>query len=641
MPLLPGERLNKRYRIVSLLAEGSYGAVYRAQDTVAGQSVAIKEYLDASGEIEKRFRQEARRLQKLSHPQLPKVLDYFALAEVGQYLVSEFIDGVDLQSLLEQYGPHADQKQSANEEQSAVRALPDDLITDWLTSTIAPLSYLHKQGQLHLNIKPANIRTTPDGTVYLVNMGLVGLGVRASGYGSPEQQAQQAVDIAADIYSLGATLYTLLTGNVPPNALSRESGLADLKPARDVNPDVAPHLSIAATRAMSIRPHTRFESLADFEKGMKRPFPAKGSEPFTHSSAAPSTHRRTAPISAPPALPPPPRFRPRRRKHIPNRTIYGLLGVITFLLALGFFYNYVNQQGEDATGADIAATATYTSAIIEAATALAPTPSPLPVPTEPPAPTPEPFVTDSGSRMIFVPSGLFRMGTEDGEADEEPSHLVRLDAYFMDETEVTNGQYALCVEDGVCAPPPPNDDYYGEYYGNSAFDNYPVIFVDWYDADTFCEWRGARLPSEAEWEKGAAFDPEQAIILRYPWGDAFDGTKVNFCDANCSTEKENSAYNDDYQGTAPVGSYPDGRSPIGLYDMAGNVMEWVSDWYDRRYYQSSTDTNPLGPPEGEFKALRGGSFLSTAEELPVYVRSSFDPTVARTNLGFRCAMNGN
>jgi serine/threonine-protein kinase len=241
--------------------------------------------------------------------------------------------------------------------------------------------------------------------------------------------------------------------------------------------------------------------------------------------------------------------------------------------------------------------------------------------------------------MVFMPGGLFRMGTDEGEADERPSHLVHMDPYFIDETEVTNGQYSQCVEAGVCSPPGNRSaPFYPAYYGDPAYDDYPVIQVSWYDADTFCDWRGGRLPSEAEWEMAAGFDPDQAIVLRYPWGDAFDGTKVNFCDASCNREARDSSVDDGHRGTAPVGSFLDGRSPIGAYDMAGNVMEWVSDWYDRRYYESSTDTNPLGPPEGAFKAIRGGSWLSSTDDLSVVTRSSYDPTVKRDNLGFRCAM---
>ncbi|MCA9916887.1 MAG: SUMF1/EgtB/PvdO family nonheme iron enzyme, partial [Anaerolineales bacterium] len=285
------------------------------------------------------------------------------------------------------------------------------------------------------------------------------------------------------------------------------------------------------------------------------------------------------------------------------------------------------------------ATATLESAIVAALTSMAPTPSPLPAPTLPPTPSPEPFITDTGARMVFMPGGLFRMGTDEGENDERPSHLIRIDPFFIDETEVTNGQYAQCVAAGVCAPPQRTGaTYHPAYYGDPAYDDYPVIFVSWYAADTFCDWRGARLPSEAEWEMAAGFDPNQSIVLRYPWGDAFDGTKVNYCDVGCTRDVRDSSVDDGYRDTAPVGSFGNGRSPIGAYDMAGNVMEWVSDWYDPRTYESSTDTNPLGPAEGEFKAIRGGSWLSSAEELRIVARGSYDPTVARATLGFRCAM---
>jgi len=242
--------------------------------------------------------------------------------------------------------------------------------------------------------------------------------------------------------------------------------------------------------------------------------------------------------------------------------------------------------------------------------------------------------------MLFMPGGVFRVGDDDGEPDEKPSHLVRLDPFFIDETEVTNIQYAACVQAGACRPPQQSGaTYHPAYFGDPAFDDYPVIFVDWYQAETFCDWRGARLPTEVEWEKAAGFDPVQAIKLRYPWGDAFDARKLNFCDRNCPLDRREADQDDGHRDTAPVGSYPDGRSPIGAYDMAGNVMEWVSDWYDPRYYRNSTDINPRGPLEGAFKSLRGGSWLSAPDEVAVTVRGSYDPTVARANLGFRCAMD--
>lgn len=616
MPLLPGERLAKRYRIASLLSEGPYGALYRAWDAEVQRDVAIREILDTSPQMRKRFRQEAQRLARFSHSRLPAVLDHFALDDVGQYLVSAYVDGVDLRALQMQYG-----------------RLPPDLIIDWLQSACAPLQYLHQKGAVHLNLTPANVRLAPDGTIFVVNMALPGLELppRAGGYDAPEYQAQDAVGPAADIYSLGATLYALLTGDAPPPALKIASGLADLRPAREVNPDAPPYLSLVAGRALSQRPDARYETVADFAQALERPYGRP--TPTNELRRTPAAH--FAPVNAPP-----PR-RPTRRHQIEQRTIIALsvLLVIFVVMAIAVIQFDIFSEPQQ-TVDETAATATFVSAVIEAATALAPTPSPSPDPTSLPTPTPRPLVTETGMRMLFMPGGIFRMGVDDGEPDEGPSNLIRLSPYYIDETEVTNAQYAQCVEAGACrAPARRTATYHPAYYGDAAYDNYPVIFVNWFDADAYCEWRGARLPTEAEWEKAAGFDPDQAIILRYPWGDAFDGVKLNFCDANCTLEKRNAAFNDGHRDTAPVGTYPDGRSPIGLYDMAGNVMEWVSDWYDPRAYRSLTDTNPMGPPEGEFKSIRGGSFLSAEEEVRVYARTSFDPTVARANLGFRCALD--
>lgn len=618
MPLLPGELLNKRYRIVSLLAQGQYGAVYRAWDVQAKRDCAIKEYLDPSVETQKRFRAEARRLSDLKHPQLPAVLDHFVLEDTAQYLVSSYIDGVDLQSLLDQYGP-----------------LPSDRIIEWLQAVCVPLTYLHDKKQLHLNVKPANIRVTPAGDVFLVDTGLPGLGISigSTGYAAPEQQTQASVSPASDIYSLGATLHSLLTGQAPPDALRRESGLATLVPAREANPDVEPYLSVVASRAMDLNPEVRYESAAEFATALARP--AGRPSPVSAATAQP----RRSTLHAPPSTPPPPRLPTRTRRKIEQRTIWGLVGLVLVVVGIGIGATLAGRTNQLPEEEQAAATSTVQSQIIAALTAIT-TVTATPIPTETPTPSPEPFIDDeTGARMIFMPPGPFRMGDDDGEPDEAPSHLVRLDAYFIDETEVTNGQYAQCVAANVCAPPDrPGATYHPAYYGDSAYDNYPVIFVSWYDANNFCEWRGARLPSEAEWERAAGYDPFEQIKLRYPWGDAFDGTALNFCDQNCNLASRSGEFDDGWDDTAPVATYQNGRSPIGLFDMSGNVMEWVGDWYATRAYQNSAETNPLGPTEGQFKVIRGGSWLSEPGEATVTGRENFDPTVSRAHLGFRCAM---
>lgn len=615
MPLLPAELLHKRYRIVSLLAAGPYGATYRAYDQTDRRDVAIKEYLDPSVDIQRLFRAEARRLAALSHPQLPATLDHFAL-DNGQYLVSAYVDGVDLGELLAQYGP-----------------LPSDLIVPWLQAACRPLVYLHEQKQLHLNVKPANIRLTPTGDVFLVDSGLPGLGVRphAAGFGAPEQQAQGTTDATADIYSLGATLYALLTGKTPPNALSRETGLSDLVPAREVNPDVEPYLSIVAGRAMSLRADTRYESVEAFARALERPAgrPAPVVSPLRRAGLEPTA---AAPVAAP--------RRPTRvRRRMERRTLLGLLAGGLFLLAFSAFLIITNLR-EPAPVTGPAATETLQSAVAAALTEFAPTPSPSPEPTIPPTATPQPFITTTGSRMIYVPGGQFTLGDDASEEnDEKPARVVQIDGFLIDETEVTNAAYAQCVAAEVCPRPArAGATYHQSYYGDPAFDDYPVINVSWFNAQAFCEWRGARLPTEAEWEFAASVNPIEEIKYRHPWGDSFDGERLNFCDVNCRTDSPDAVWDDGFNDTAPVGSYPDGRSPSGVYDMLGNVMEWVNDWYDFDAYEAISDTNPRGPTEGDFKSLRGGSWLSPSEDTAVTVRGNFEPTVAQANLGFRCAM---
>lgn len=238
-----------------------------------------------------------------------------------------------------------------------------------------------------------------------------------------------------------------------------------------------------------------------------------------------------------------------------------------------------------------------------------------------------------GIKMRLVPAGKFIMGS-DVWVKTQPVHKVYLDSYYIDQYEVTNVQYLACVNAGACGPPSSiGPGPYASYYDNSEFDNYPVVYVSWFSARNYCEWRGADLPTEAQWEKAARGTDERT----YPWGDNFDGSFANFCDKECGNDWANKDYYDGYAGPSPVGSYKSNISPFGIYDMAGNVSEWVMDWYSLTYYQDSPEINPMGPESGEMRVLRGGSWWSGESMLPVYDRSLNNPSIATDSFGFRCA----
>jgi serine/threonine-protein kinase len=233
-------------------------------------------------------------------------------------------------------------------------------------------------------------------------------------------------------------------------------------------------------------------------------------------------------------------------------------------------------------------------------------------------------------KMVYVPSGTFQMGSTDGGDDEQPVYVVTLDGFWIDETEVTNAHYTQCAGAGECESSGLVDD--------STFngDGYPVVGVSWNDADTYCSWAGGQLPTEAQWEY-AARGPEG---LEYPWGEDFDGEKANYCDENCEFDWKDNEHDDGHGETAPVGSYPEGESWVGALDMAGNVWEWVNDWYDSAYYANSPAENPAGPMRGDLRVLRGGSWSDSSFALRGADRLSIDPVRWDDNLGFRCVLPG-
>ncbi len=266
--------------------------------------------------------------------------------------------------------------------------------------------------------------------------------------------------------------------------------------------------------------------------------------------------------------------------------------------------------------------------------------------------------SSDGMAMVYVPAGEFTMGIDRegfdyamrlckqysgggqmaiatcGQAafvDEQPMHSVALDGFWIDRVEVTNAQYQRCVEAGACTPPVESGSYTRpSYYRDDVYRAYPVISVTWQQAADYCKWAGGRLPTEAEWEYAARGSDGSA----FPWGNAFDGTRLNYCDARCDWGPNDPAVDDGYADTAPVGAFPTGASWCGAWDLAGNVREWVADLYGR--YSSERQVNPTGPSSGDAHVTRGGSWLDRPDDVRSTNRGGNSLDYAHAKVGFRC-----
>ncbi len=227
-----------------------------------------------------------------------------------------------------------------------------------------------------------------------------------------------------------------------------------------------------------------------------------------------------------------------------------------------------------------------------------------------------------GTTLIYVPAGKFAMGVQGGQ--DNPLHEVQLDDFWIYQTEVTNAMYAACVAGGGCTAPavlPSYPDVSQVDYQAAEFADRPMVSVTWAQADTYCKWMNARLPTEAEWEKTA----RSTDARTYAWGeDAPDCHRLN--------------YNNCVGMPADVLDYPTSASPYKALNTAGNASEWVSDWYSATYYNESPAANPQGPTNGQVRSVRGGSFASTAEDVRTFTRASEDPQKSRADLGFRCVV---
>ena len=292
-------------------------------------------------------------------------------------------------------------------------------------------------------------------------------------------------------------------------------------------------------------------------------------------------------------------------------------------------------------------------------------PEPTPIPTQN-TPTPEISIEPTaealeigstriseidGMEQVYVPAGEFIMGSTDVEAKldltggraypEIPQFTYYLDSYWIDKYEVTNKQYHACMDAGGCTEPHRLFSYtYQDFFTNPIYDNYPVVWVNWFQANEYCKWAGRRLPTEAEWEKAARGTDGR----KYTWGnDPYSEDKANICDINCTRAHALKQFNDGYADLAPVGSYPAGASPYGALDMAGNVWEWNSTEIRLYPYESSdgredaslSNYDPYGPDIE--RVWRGSTWSNGLWWLRVTTRYHSKDSYSWYVLGIRCA----
>jgi formylglycine-generating enzyme required for sulfatase activity/tRNA A-37 threonylcarbamoyl transferase component Bud32 len=575
--LAAGRVLASRYRVLQPIARGGMGAVYLAADTrLDDAQVAVKEMssvyrpgdTNAFAQAVAEFRREAALLARLSHPNLPRVIDRFE-EEGKQFLVMEYVEGQTLRQALAARGG---------------RATLDEA-RDWATQLCAVLGYLHSQNPpiIYRDLKPSNVMLRPDGRLALIDFGIARFykpGQAADtaiygtvGYAAPEQYGEGQTDPRSDIYALGVLLFHTLTGYDVTSTPFR------LPPLGQLRPDAPGELARLLARATAMEPADRFASIADLSAALRAAFPSTS--------------------------PQPPAEMPGRRASLPLWTFGALLALMLLLaggLALGLPRARSTQPPP--TGISVA-TLPAVATELPAITVL---------------PTAEPAV-EPPIDMVRVPPGLFKMGADDA-ANTSPSHLLNITApFFIDRTEVTNAAYRACVEAGICRPPQQvSSPTHPHYFDSPEFDRYPVVYVTWRDAQTFCAWRGRRLPTEAEWEKAARGDDGRL----FPWGNDWDAKRVRLSGEDIPDGD-----------MAAVGSFPQNASPYGALDMSGNAWEWTSS-RALTYPYAAGDGREVQSIAGQ-RVVRGGAWGSDQRNARATARDGQDPDNAFWNRGFRCA----
>jgi serine/threonine-protein kinase len=646
-----------RYRITERLGMGGMAVVYKAYDTRLERDVAIKlirtkEIPESQHErLMKRFEREAKSQARFTHRNIVPIYDY-GEADGSPYLVMAYISGGTLKNRIT--GP-IDWRQAVT----------------WMIPVADALYYAHQRGVIHRDVKPSNILFDDEEQPILTDFGIAkvletnevtltgtGLGVGTPEYMAPEQWQGQAYE-ATDQYALGVVLYELITGQKPyqadtPAAVAIQQATEPLKAPSRLVDGIPKAVEKVLYKVLANNQMDRYENMGAFKIALEdlRTDKDKHSLESAKTPAAnPSGPVRgesrtvdtldTAPVEGNHI-----RDKSAEKQKFPN----WLMGLGAGLLLIGLAIGIIRVLGGTKENrpipiSDIDTDTPVTTAITEVPTQTrtstdAHTMMFTEIPTETQTLEPtfgigsEMINPIDGAEMVYVPPGEFLMGS--GEvyalANEAPEHIVYLDSYWIYKHEVTNAQFAAFLnQEGNQGEGDANwfdvGDEDARIYNSgdvwipqNGYADHPVVEVSWYGAQAYCNWIGGRLPTEAEWEKAARGEDGR----KYPWGDEGALCRVvNY--GGCVFE------------TVPVGSYPAGASPYGLLDMAGNVWEWVYDWYDEDYYISSSESNPSGPIEGVDHVVRGGAFLANSSTHRTSYRYWLPPFYTDLNFGFRCA----
>ncbi len=687
-----------RYEIRHELGRGGMATVYTAYDPRFDRDVAIKvlptEFLH-DPQFRARFEREARAIASLEHPAIVPVYDS-GESNGRLFLVMRLMSGGSLSERVKR-GPMA----------------PAEVAR--ILNRLAPaLDAAHSQGLVHRDLKPANILFDQWGEPYISDFGIVKLMgsndtaltvaggiVGTPAYMSPEQvQAREGLDGRSDIYAIGCILFEMLAGKVPYKA-NTPIGTAFMhvnEPVPrilEVNAQLPVASQVVLAKALAKNRDDRYQKTVELSKAFQEA--VSGVVPTAQLTMSADQTR----IDKPPSPQPPPLKRPIESYEAPvqpsqsagfPRWAMGLTAVLVLILCVGgaalafsAFGDQIAGGGDEATpvvivsdtpnvvvGEESVETVTATSAaVVEEAPAtetLTLTAEPTMTATPTPALPPETAVLDDtwlrpadGMMMVYVPAGSFLMGSDPAldplAGGNEQLHPVTLDAFWIDQTEVTNDMFAAFVaETGYVTTAEiegdgrvqierqgevvPGTDWRHPAGPESDIDgqgNYPVLQVSWFDAQEYCSWAGGSLPTEAQWEY-AARGPENRI---YPWGNEFNGNLVNFCDVNCPFPYANQEYSDQSERLGPVATLPGGASWVGAFDMVGNAWEWVADWFQADYFEVSPTENPSGPETGQNRVLRGGSWYDDAPHVRAAQRGSNLPETRHALYGFRCSLPGN